>query len=164
MSAFLGGIQPIQTAHPSAPSAVQYVSRVLDYVTEIVPLGLNGQLQMVPAQTGKLIIPIFALGRMVRTNATAGTTTNWQLRYPTAFSALPTTLLLNNVTSAFANGPGAPLSQFSASEMGTNLQAVWQGNLDYIGQPLMLNCGTAGVATGCQGTFTITVGWIAVTP
>lgn len=161
MSEVIGGILPIRTLAPAAPAAIQYVTTILTYA-DIVALGLNGQVQMVPAQVGKLLIPVFALGRMDRTTATAGTTVNWQFRYPPAFSAIPTTLLLNNVSSAFANSPGAPIFQYSAAEMGANLQSVWQANLDYRGQPLMLNCGVAAVATGCAGTFTVTLGWIAI--
>lgn len=137
----------------SFAQTVKIVQGVFTYA-ELVAIGVTPT-QVIGAAANKIILPIYFVGLTQRTNVTAGTTVPIQLRH----SGAPQSLMAANVSTTFANAPGATLLQFNAAA-DFSLAGTFAANVDFRNRPIMFVPTANHLATGCAGSFAFSIAYI----
>lgn len=132
---------------------VKFIQRIFSYA-ELVTIGTTPT-QIIGGVAGKIILPLYFVALTDRTNITAGTTVPNQLR----FNGSATSIMGANVSSTFANGPGATLFQYQWTGP-FNAPFVGTAAADYRGTAVMFVPTAAHLATGCVGRLALTIAYI----
>jgi hypothetical protein len=144
---------PVSVINPS-PQVVKLVQRVFTYA-QLVTIGTTPQ-QIIGASAGKIIYPLTLMMETTRTNVTAGTSVPFQLRY----NGVAVSLMAANVSSTFANGPGATLLQFNGITSIFSTAGSFAAGINFRNTAVMLVPTAAHLATGCVGSLSITISYI----